>query len=102
MWAVPKLVITARSGSQQRLSRSISPRPRMPISTTTARCSAVACSRVRGTPMSLFSLPWLAHTGPVVASTERSSSRVVVFPAEPVTASTGTASWRRQSRPSSW
>ena len=65
----------------------------MPISTTTARVSAPALSRVRGTPMSLFSLPLLATAGPSGARAARISSRVVVLPAEPVTATT--AAWRR-------
>ena len=62
----------------------------MPISTTTARCSAPARSRVSGTPMSLFSLPLLASIGPSGLRAPRINSRVVVLPAEPVTATTGT------------
>ena len=92
MWAVPMLVITATSGSAQRLSRSISPRPRMPISTTRARVVTSAFRRVSGAPTSLFSLPPLATTDPREAREARISSRVVVLPADPVTATTGTPS----------
>ena len=54
------LVITARSGSAQRLNSVISPGPRMAISTTMAATVPSAARMVRGTPTALFSLSWLA------------------------------------------
>ena len=91
MWAVPILVITAISGWAQRDSRAISPGPRMPISTTTAAWSPWVPNKVRGTPMSLLLLLALACTGPSDPRAERINSLVVVFPADPVTATTAAA-----------
>ena len=96
------LVITATSGSAQRVRRSISPSPRIAISTTSAWVSAGARRIVRGTPTSLFSLSTLAPRAPKGARAARISSRVVVFPADPVTPTTGIPSWRRQARASCW
>ena len=83
------LVITATSGSVQRDKRSISPGPRMPISITKAQWWESADSTVSGTPMSLLLFPSLQCTSPIGAKAARINSRVVVFPAEPVTATRG-------------
>lgn len=65
------------------------PKPRMPISTTTARVVSSMRQRVSGRPSSLLLLPRVATTGPKSASIARKRSFVVVLPLEPVTATTG-------------
>ncbi len=54
MCDVPIFVMTARLGSAQRESRSISPREFMPISSTSTCVSAGAERIVRGMPMRLL------------------------------------------------
>ena len=70
----------------------------MPISSTSPAWLLLLRNIVRGTPMSLFSLPTLLSMAPNGVKQALISSRVVVLPAEPVTATTGQWSWRRQAK----
>ena len=87
--AYPTFVITAMVGSMISRSRGISPGTLAPASTTSASASSDAPRMVSGTPIRLFRFPVVACTRYVVVSTARIISRVLVFPLEPVTATTG-------------
>ena len=84
-WDSPILVTMAIFGLTIAASSLISPRPRIPISMTAARCFFVNLSRVRGTPISLFRFPSFFRMSISREMIEASISLVVVLPDEPVT-----------------
>src|SRR5690349_18038760 len=79
-------------------SRGISPGMLAPASTTRASASSGAPRIVSGTPTRLFRLPPVACTRYAVASTARIISLVLVFPLEPVIATTGLPGAKRRRR----
>ena len=87
--AKPTFVITAIVGSMMRRSCSISPRTLAPASTTRASLSSGAPRMVSGTPTRLLRLAVVACTRQRVATAARIISLVLVFPLDPVMATTG-------------
>src|SRR5262245_12449909 len=99
--AGPTLVTTPTFGRAMPQSGAISPRPLVPISTTSAFVDASARRIVSGTPRSLLKerIDWT--TGPSGSRTFAIISRVLLLPLLPVTAITGHVSVRRCAAPRS-
>ncbi len=83
-------------------SRAISPGTLAPASITRALLSAGALRIESGTPIRLLRFPLVAWTRQRTANVARSISFVLVFPLDPVTATTGLdgGSCRRRARAS--
>ena len=88
-WLSPTVVTTAISGRAIAESVEISPGSFEPISTTITSTSVGIESSVSGTPMRLLRLSGVACTARVIPSAARVRSFVVVFPTDPVIATTG-------------
>ncbi len=88
--AGPIFVIRPTSGRQISASRSISPGLFIPSSTTAHWWSLLRLSSVKGSPMSLFKLPWVDNVQNRRETTSDVILRVLVFPFEPVMAITET------------
>ena len=81
-------------------SRAISPKPRMPISSTITSVSSGALTMVVGRPWSLLKLRSFAHVRRLAASAAAAKSLVLVLPTDPVMPMTVGRStrWRRLRR----
>ena len=95
VWAPATDVTTPIVGAATPQSRAISPKPRMPISTTSTSTSSGAPRIVTGSPCSLLKLRSLAVTRRVAPSAAATRSFVLVLPTLPVMPTTGTSSCRR-------
>ena len=94
-WAVPTPVTTPTSGSAMSQRAAISPGWFDPISTTRKSASSGQLRIVIGRPRWLLKFPSVACVFPAHERNVRSSSFVVVLPAEPVTPTTVALSARR-------
>ncbi len=93
---------TATEGRAMRPSSAISPGTLVPHSSTIARCSGVRVNRVIGTPTRLLRFPAVTRVCPKSARTAAAASvLVVVLPAEPPIARTGSGRLR-VSRSTKW
>ena len=88
-----------RRAGRRRTATAMWPRPRAPISTTTASVPAGALTRVRGTPSSLLNDFRLAAVTSRRANTDASMSLVDVLPTDPVMPTTRSGSRSRAARP---
>lgn len=84
MWEVPMLVMMPIFGRVMSHSGASSPGWFMPISHTAASSAGEAWRMLRGTPMWLFRLPFVAMVRRPWERTEAARSFVDVFPLEPV------------------
>ena len=99
VWAIPTVVTTPTVGRATAHSEAMWPRPRAPISTTTASVPSGALARVRGTPSSLLNDFGLAAVTSRRANTDASMSLVDVLPTDPVMPTTRSGSRSRAARP---
>ncbi len=102
MWALPMFVINPCVGFAISQSRAISPRWFAPISTTAISVESSIARTVSGTPIWLFRFPFVAWVLYLQPSTRLTNSLLVVFPFEPVNATTGIFNWSRWCRDSCW
>ncbi len=93
--ALPTLSSTPIVGEVMPHRYAMCPTPRAPISSTRVRVDSSASSTVSGSPTSVLNDPAGATTGPRCATTAAIKSFVLVFPEEPVTATT--SRWGRRS-----